>query len=133
MKKVVFVTQNRQLIEKVNAALSSRIDLDIQLLSTSRYRQALSDIKMFGADIVVVHAEDDDGIEAGIELCELLQNSENWKCKKIFLIDSNIEVYNQVKQAKEDGFIHEWVVCDESLKPLFSTLSDMKEYQNEVQ
>ena len=58
MKKIVLVTSNKRLIELVTFALCEKVNMDIQLLSVTRYGYALQDIKDFAPDLVVIDATD---------------------------------------------------------------------------
>lgn len=54
MKRIVFVSENRRLIEKMSAMLSARTDVNCSLLSTARIHMAVDDMKEFGPDLVIL-------------------------------------------------------------------------------
>lgn len=53
MNRIVFVSENKRKIEQITAILSSRDDMNLQLLSSSRFTEALSDIRAFKADLEI--------------------------------------------------------------------------------
>ena len=60
MNRIVFVSENKRKIEQITAILSSRDDMNLQLLSSLRFAEALSDIRAFKAELVII-----DGLREG--------------------------------------------------------------------
>ena len=49
MNRIVFMSENRRIIEQITAVLNATSDMNFQLLSTSRFSEALNDIRAFKA------------------------------------------------------------------------------------
>lgn len=121
MNKIVFVSENKRMIEKITAILNSRHDLNLQLLSISYLKEALDNIRLFKAEVVIL-----DALQGGVsdEQANLLVQAKTVlsvsKC--IILVDSVRENY-----VGEGTSPEEYVIYDEEMEQLFNKLL---EYQN---
>lgn len=125
MKRIAFVSRNRLMIERITASLNTRLDLDFQLLSTSRYEQAELDIELFGAEVVVLDATDNETMTCALGLCEKLCNEKYTNSPCLFLIKQCAADEERAIQAQKDGLIRDYVIYDDSLDLLFAKLSAM--------
>lgn len=123
MNKIVFVSENKRMIERITAILNSRYDLNLQLLSTTHLKETLSDIKLFSAEIVIL-----DALQGGItsEQANLLVQAKTVSSvsKCIILVDA---VNENLACDCEGTLLGEYVIYDEHLELLFNILS---KYQN---
>ena len=118
MKKMVFVSENRVLIERLTAMVCERADLELQLLSTTRITEAWNDIVAFKANIVLVDMILTDRSEKVLELRNKVYSSESIK-KCILLVDEdNLNL--------EDVYPNEYVIGDKHLDRI---LNELVEYR----
>lgn len=123
MNRIVFVSENRRIIEQITAVLNATSDLDFQLLSTSRFTEALSDIRAFKAELVII-----DGLQEGVS--ERILNT----LKKIQMVDSVSKCIlltdAEAPQCLMDGadvIFDEYVLYDEQLEQLFNRLAEYRD------
>lgn len=122
MNRIVFVSENKRKIEKITAILSSRDDMNLQLLSSSRFTEALSDIRAFKAELVII-----DGLREGVserilDLHEELQMIDSVS-KCILLTDEDTpQNFNEGAGALFD----EYVIYDDQLEQLFNKLAEYR-------
>lgn len=122
MEKVVFVSTNRMLIEKTTAFVCSHSDIDIQLLSISDYKNAIHDIEMFGADIIIIDATDCAYIK---EICSLCAGINKMKeSKKYLFVGHNSIMHEKWKIQKE--IFESYILCDMGLEELLEKLCELK-------
>ena len=120
MNRIVFVSENKRKIEQITAILSSRDDMNLQLLSSSRFTEALSDIRAFKAELVII-----DGLREGVserilDLHEELQMIDSVS-KCILLTDEDtLQNFNEGAGALFD----EYVIYDDQLEQLFNKLAE---------
>ena len=121
MNKIVFVSENKRMIEKMTAILNSRHDLNLQLLSISHLKEALDNIRLFKAKVVILDASQGgvSGEQANL-LVQAKTVSSVSKC--IILVDSERENY-----VDEGTSTEEYVIYDEEMDQLFNKLL---EYQD---
>lgn len=123
MKKVVFVSGNGMLIEKMTAILNSRADLHFLLLSTSRIDTLLHDIEIFRAHTVIVDATYFNDELVISELCKLIQSSSIVR-ECLLLVNSN-DTNKQVEVNTDlEKWIDGYVIFDDSLDSLFDRLME---------
>ena len=122
MNRIVFVSENKRKIEQITAILSSRDDMNLQLLSSSRFTEALSDIRAFKAELVII-----DGLREGVserilDLHEELQMIDSVS-KCILLTDEDtLQNFNEGAGALFD----EYVIHDDQLEQLFNKLAEYR-------
>ena len=122
MNRIVFVSENKRNIEQITAILSSRDDMNLQLLSSSRFTEALSDIRAFKAELVII-----DGLREGVserilDLHEELQMIDSVS-KCILLTDEDtLQNFNEGAGALFD----EYVIYDDQLEQLFNKLAEYR-------
>lgn len=122
MNRIVFVSENKRKIEQITAILSSRDDMNLQLLSSSRFTEALSDIRAFKAELVII-----DGLREGVserilDLHEELQMIDSVS-KCILLTDEDtLQNFNEGAGALFD----EYVIYDDQLEQLFNKLAEYR-------
>ena len=122
MNRIVFVSENKRNIEQITAILSSRDDMNLQLLSSSRFTEALSDIRAFKAELVII-----DGLREGVserilDLHEELQMIDSVS-KCILLTDEDtLQNFNEGAGALFD----EYVIHDDQLEQLFNKLAEYR-------
>ena len=123
MNRIVFVSENKRKIEQITAILSSRDDMNLQLLSSSRFTEALSDIRAFKAELVII-----DGLREGVSerISDILQ--------KIQMVDSvsNCILLTDVEALQSLGdstgtLYDEYVLYDEHLEQLFNKLAEYRD------
>ena len=123
MNRIVFVSENKRKIEQITAILSSRDDMNLQLLSSSRFTEALSDIRAFKAELVII-----DGLREGVserilDLHEELQMIDSVS-KCILLTDEDtLQNFNEGAGALFD----EYVIYDDQLEQLFNKLAEYRD------
>ena len=121
MNRIVFVSENKK-IEQITAILSSRDDMNLQLLSSSRFTETLSDIRAFKAELVII-----DGLREGLserilDLHEELQMIDSVS-KCILLTDEDtLQNFNEGAGALFD----EYVIHDDQLEQLFNKLAEYR-------
>ena len=122
MNRIVFVSENKK-IEQITAILSSRDDMNLQLLSSSRFTEALSDIRAFKAELVII-----DGLREGVSerISDILQ--------KIQMVDSvskcSLLTDAEALQSLGDStgtLYDEYVWYDEHLEQLFNKLAEYRD------
>ena len=122
MNRNFFVSENKRKIEQITAILSSRDDMNLQLLSSSRFTEALSDIRAFKAELVII-----DGLREGVserilDLHEELQMIDSVS-KCILLTDEDtLQNFNEGAGALFD----EYVIYDDQLEQLFNKLAEYR-------
>lgn len=122
MNRIVFVSENKRKIEQITAILSSRDDMNLQLLSSSRFTEALSDIRAFKAELVII-----DGLREGVserilDMHEELQMIDSVS-KCILLTDEDtLQNFNEGAGALFD----EYVIHDDQLEQLFNKLAEYR-------
>lgn len=122
MNRIVFVSENKRKIEQITAILSSRDDMNLQLLSSSRFTEALSDIRAFKAELVII-----DGLREGVserilDLHEELQMIDSVS-KCILLTDEDtLQNFNEGAGALFDKY----VIYDDQLEQLFNKLAEYR-------
>ena len=122
MNRIVFVSENKRKIEQITAILSSRDDMNLQLLSSSRFTEALSDIRAFKAELVII-----DGLREGVserilDMHEELQMIDSVS-KCILLTDEDtLQNFNEGAGALFD----EYVIYDDQLEQLFNKLAEYR-------
>ena len=122
MNRIVFVSENKRKIEQITAILSSRDDMNLQLLSSSRFTETLSDIRAFKAELVII-----DGLREGVserilDLHEELQMIDSVS-KCILLTDEDtLQNFNEGAGALFD----EYVIYDDQLEQLFNKLAEYR-------
>ena len=123
MNRIVFMSENRRIIEQITAVLNATADMNFQLLSTSRFSEALNDIRAFKAELVII-----DGLQEGVSerISDFLQ--------KIKMIDSVFKCIlltdAEALQSMCDGtgiLCDEYVLYDEHLEQLFNKLAEYKD------
>ena len=123
MNRIVFMSENRRIIEQITAVLNATADMNFQLLSTSRFSEALNDIRAFKAELVII-----DGLQEGVSerISDILQ--------KIKMIDSVFKYIlltdAEALQSMCDGtgiLCDEYVLYDEHLEQLFNKLAEYKD------
>ena len=123
MNRIVFVSENKRKIEQITAILSSRDDMNLQLLSSSRFTEALSDIRAFKAELVII-----DGLREGVserilDLHEELQMIDSVS-KCILLTDEDtLQNFNEGAGALFDKY----VIYDDQLEQLFNKLAEYRD------
>lgn len=122
MNRIVFVSENKRKIEQITAILSSRDDMNLQLLSSSRFTEALSDIRAFKAELVII-----DGLREGVserilDMHEEVQMIDSVS-KCILLTDEDtLQNFNEGAGALFD----EYVIHDDQLEQLFNKLAEYR-------
>ena len=122
MNRIVFVSENKRKIEQITAILSSRDDMNLQLLSSSRFTETLSDIRAFKAELVII-----DGLREGVserilDLHEELQMIDSVS-KCILLTDEDtLQNFNEGAGALFDKY----VIYDDQLEQLFNKLAEYR-------
>lgn len=123
MNRIVFMSENRRIIEQITAVLNAIADMNFQLLSTSRFSEALNDIRAFKAELVII-----DGLQEGVSerISDILQ--------KIKMIDSVFKCIlltdAEALQSMCDGtgiLCDEYVLYDEHLEQLFNELAEYRD------
>lgn len=123
MNRIVFMSENRRIIEQITAVLNATSDMNFQLLSTSRLSEALNDIRAFKADLVII-----DGLQEGVSerISDILQ--------KIRMVDSVSKCIlladAEALQSLGDctGTLYdEYVLYDEHLEQLFNKLAEYRD------
>ncbi len=123
MNRIAFVSENRRMIEQITAIVNATSDMNFQLLSTSRFTEALSDIRAFKADLVII-----DGLHEGVSerILDFLKNLQmvDSISKRILLTDA--EALQHLNDGT-DTLFDEYVLYDEHLEQLFIKLAEYKD------
>ena len=123
MNRIVFMSENRRIIEQITAVLNATPDMNFQLLSTSRFSEALNDIRAFRAELVII-----DGLQEGVSerISDILQ--------KIKMVDSVSKCMlltdAETLLSLGDGIgtlYDEYVLYDEHLEQLFNKLAEYRD------
>ncbi len=124
MKRVILVTGDRLLIEKVTAALSAKPEVGCHLLSTSNYHRLDEDVSLFEANVLVIDAIFYQ-LSCVWELLEKIDRHNEVKCHILLLLSG--EVVKSIKETiiKDKGSLVDYVLYDDSLSGLFEKLNAM--------
>lgn len=122
MNRIVFMSENRRIIEQITAVLNATADMNFQLLSTSRFSEALNDIRAFKAELVII-----DGLQEGVSerISDILQ--------KIKMVDSVskcmllTDAETLLSLGDGIGTLYEYVLYDEHLEQLFNKLAEYRD------
>ena len=123
MNRIVFVSENKRKIEKITAILSSRDDMNLQLLSSSRFTEALSDIRAFKAELVII-----DGLREGVSerISDILQKIQMVDSVSKCILLTDAEALQSLGDST--GTLYdEYVLYDEHLEQLFNKLAEYRD------
>lgn len=118
MRKVVFISLNKGLIEDITEAVSKNAAFNIQLLSISHYGQVKADIEVFGADTVIIDMLDAESIENAYNLCSDLEEMRSMRVSVLALV-------NDVKTSAKCAFVDTYMAY-ENPGELFTQLCKMQ-------
>lgn len=123
MNRIVFVSENKRKIEQITAILSSRDDMNLQLLSSSRFTEALSDIRAFKAELVII-----DGLREGVSerISDILQKIQMVDSVSKCILLTDAEALQSLGDST--GTLYdEYVLYDEHLEQLFNKLAEYRD------
>ena len=116
MKKIVFVSKNHILIEKITAYLNEREDMTFVLFSTTRPEMILEELDVFGASIVLI--DTNSIVESDIiEMCSKICDSS--KSYKSFLLINNESKEEWIIDLKQKQLITDHVSLEDDLDKVF--------------
>lgn len=122
MNRIAFVSENRRMIEQITAIVNASSDMNFQLLSTSRLTEALSDIRAFKAELVII-----DGLREGIseqiiDIHRELQMVDSVSKCIVLTDEDTMQSLNEGTGALFD----EYVIYDDQLEQLFKKLAEYR-------
>ena len=123
MNRIVFMSENRRLIEQITAVLNATSDMNSQLLSTSRVSEALNDIRAFKADLVII-----DGLQEGVSerISDILQKIQMVDSVSKCILLTDAEALQSLGDST--GTLYdEYVLYDEHLEQLFNKLAEYRD------
>ena len=123
MNRIVFMSENRRIIEQITAVLNATSDMNFQLLSTSRLSEALNDIKAFKADLVII-----DGLQEGVSerISDILQKIQMVDSVSKCILLTDAEALQSLGDST--GTLYdEYVLYDEHLEQLFNKLAEYRD------
>lgn len=123
MNRIVFVSENKRKIEQITAILSSRDDMNLQLLSSSRFTEALSDIRAFKAELVII-----DGLREGVSerISDILQKIQMVDSVSKCILLTDAEALQSLGDSTGTLY-NEYVLYDEHLEQLFNKLAEYRD------
>lgn len=125
MKKVMFVTSNKILIEMVTSVLCARADIDFLLLSTSRYSDVMNDIALFGAEIVVIDAMDFHQNAELLKVCREISHIGDKTYKCVMFINSNEKEKHLAAKTRQEKIADDYIFIEDSPDHIFDRLLEV--------
>lgn len=123
MNRIVFMSENRRIIEQITAVLNATSDMNFQLLSTSRFSEALNAIRAFKADLVII-----DGLQEGVSerISDILQKIQMVDSVSKCILLTDAEALQSLGDST--GTLYdEYVLYDEHLEQLFNKLAEYRD------
>lgn len=123
MNRIVFMSENRRIIEQITAVLNATSDMNFQLLSTSCFSEALNDIRAFKADLVII-----DGLQEGVSerISDILQKIQMVDSVSKCILLTDAEALQSLGDST--GTLYdEYVLYDEHLEQLFNKLAEYRD------
>ena len=121
MIRIVFVSRNRRLIERITAALHTHKEVLAQLLSVSIYQQVEHAVDVFNADVVIVDATGRGNMSQELFLCKNISYQMKRRC--FLIIDEREGMGEEVSQAIKYGIIEKIIPYVDSMDQLLHRMT----------
>ena len=122
MKKLMFISPNRLLIEKVTELVGSRWDLDFCLFSVSRLDYVLRDIEIFVPEITLVDITGQMDRSEVITLCRQIVAQQSLSNRCLLLVKYDDESEQFAEQLKSQSLVEDYVLFENTLDSLTNKL-----------
>ena len=123
MKKIGFITTNKVLAQSLAAVISSRSDVNFNLLMLLNPCQAVLDASVLKIDAAMVDIPDNETAEDMIPFCKNMKR-EIPDCKLLLFLPQNVETKRKVaEKAVQEHIIDDFIFYDTSLTYLIAKLS----------